>query len=348
MEQHIAIDNVCAWPNLTMMPGGRIVATIFNQPAHGTRQGDVECWESIDEGRSWQRCGVPAPHDEATSRLNVAAGLARDGAFLVLASGFQGESFRLKRPVRKVSESDLTVVPCWVCRSRDGGRTWTRSETFPPPQGRSAIIPFGKVVQLPDGALGVTGYAYNADKTNAPSYFYRSRDDGRTWGEPSVIGPHHNETDILDVDGGRLIAVARTDGEGRLDLFESEDGGRTWHYREPRTGPWQHPPHLQRLADGRVLLSYGIRHRGLYAVGAQASDDGGRKWTPPMLLFSLEDAWDGGYPSSVQLDDGRILTAYYSSPSGIHPRYHMGVIRWNLDEQMQRNRRNQARTEEPG
>ncbi len=28
MEHYIAIDNVCAWPNLTRMPDGAIIATI--------------------------------------------------------------------------------------------------------------------------------------------------------------------------------------------------------------------------------------------------------------------------------------------------------------------------------
>ena len=31
----IAMDNVCAWPNLTVMYDGEIIATIFNKPSHG-------------------------------------------------------------------------------------------------------------------------------------------------------------------------------------------------------------------------------------------------------------------------------------------------------------------------
>ena len=33
-ERYMAIDNVCAWPNLTLMPDGSVVATIFNRPYH--------------------------------------------------------------------------------------------------------------------------------------------------------------------------------------------------------------------------------------------------------------------------------------------------------------------------
>ena len=38
---------------------------------------------------------------------------------------------------------------------------------------------------------------------------------------------------------------------------------------------------------------------------------------------------DGGYPSSVQLSDGQVLTAYYASGIDGHARYHMGVVLWD-------------------
>jgi hypothetical protein len=35
VKRYVAIDNVCAWPNLTLLKDGTIIATIFNQPSHG-------------------------------------------------------------------------------------------------------------------------------------------------------------------------------------------------------------------------------------------------------------------------------------------------------------------------
>lgn len=46
----IAIDNVCAWPNLVKLQDGSLVAIVFNQPNHGRTEGDVDCWGSTD---SW-------------------------------------------------------------------------------------------------------------------------------------------------------------------------------------------------------------------------------------------------------------------------------------------------------
>ena len=38
---------------------------------------------------------------------------------------------------------------------------------------------------------------------------------------------------------------------------------------------------------------------------------------------------DGGYPSSVQLPDGPVLTAYYARRVEGHDRYHMGAVVWD-------------------
>jgi hypothetical protein len=88
---------------------------------------------------------------------------------------------------------------------------------------------------------------------------------------------------------------------------------------------------LLQLADSRILLVYGTRTRGQYGVAARLSADEGRTWSAPILLVDLEDAGDGGYPSSVQLDDGTIVTAHYANQILAHRRYHMGVVRWHAD-----------------
>ncbi len=40
LERYIAIDNKCAWPNLTLLSDGSIVATIFGEPCH-------QLWERV-------------------------------------------------------------------------------------------------------------------------------------------------------------------------------------------------------------------------------------------------------------------------------------------------------------
>ena len=56
----------------------------------------------------------------------------------------------------------------------------------------------------------------------------------------------------------------------------------------------------------------------------------GTTWGAPRHLAHLEGTTDGGYPSSFQLGDGTLVTAYYSNGVKHHRRYHMGVVRWKM------------------
>ena len=79
MERYIAIDDVCAWPNLTVLADGTLAGAIYNRPVHGRWHGDVEIWASTDEGCSWQKRGTAAPGEPPGNRMNVAAGAAANG-----------------------------------------------------------------------------------------------------------------------------------------------------------------------------------------------------------------------------------------------------------------------------
>jgi hypothetical protein len=60
------------------------------------------------------------------------------------------------------------------------------------------------------------------------------------------------------------------------------------------------------------------------------SDDEGQSWQAPRTLVNLHTSADCGYPSSAQLTDGTLVTAYYSRGIAEHGRYHMGVVRWAI------------------
>lgn len=329
MERYIAVDNVCAWPNLTLMPDGTIVATIFNQPTHGGWEGDVDCWASADGVGFWSFRGRPAPHEPRTNRMNVAAGLGRGGDMIVLASGWSN-----RNPVGQYSNAhEGVVIDPWVCRSGDSAKTWTHTSGAVALPGKHPhpLIPFGDIIYNHDGTLGVSFYGWGDDPKNRESLFYVSQDDGKTWRMRSRIGADYNETTLLALPDGRLLAAARSAIDQHLNLFRSDDAGKTWVNQEPLSLPGQIPGHLIRLGNGNILASYGIRNRGCRAIGARLSEDGGHTWKWPMILVILEGG-DMGYPSCVQLADGTIVTAYYCKSVPNHNRYHMGVLRWKLEE----------------
>lgn len=330
IENIIAVDNVCAWPNLTMMPDKTIIATIFNKPSHGQEEGDAVCYASKDGGRTWSYAGTPIPHETGKNRMNLAAGLSNDGSLIVLVSGWGGKNFR------------EYILPAAVCRSKDGGKTWERKGSVKNPEGEDNLIPFGDIVRLGEKVLAAPAYGH-VGRQSEPAYLIFSYDDGYTWGDVVLIGAfgqepdvtnHFNETTVLRLKQDRWLAAARTNGRCQdLQLVVSEDEGRTWKIPEvlSRGGisrRLEHPAHLLELNDGRILLTYGIRW-GFHGIGARISDDEGRTWSTPMVVIYYGGG-DGGYPSSIQLEDGTIVTAYYSDANKNHPRYHMGVVRWML------------------
>jgi hypothetical protein len=335
-QARVAIKDVCAWPNLTTLSDGTVVATIFNQPSHGSVAGDVDCWATEDGGQTWQRRGTVAPHEPDTNRMNVATGLSATGDLMAICSGWSNRY----PPGKSGAAFRAEILDPWACRSADGGRTWTIDmAAFPAraPDGGYANIPFGDIVAGKDGVL----YAATYSRRNSPAgavdrvWIYRSRDNGNSWGDPTAVHQtgSHNETALLHLGDGRWLAAARTHSratDGRryhLDLFASTDNASNWSFQSHLTESSQHPGHLLRLTDDTILLSYGNRteDRG---VDVRFSRDEGKSWSRPFRVADF--LGDGGYPSSVQLPDGRILTAFYASRTAAYRGYQMGVVVWDL------------------
>lgn len=362
----IAIDNVCAWPNLVKLQDGSLAALIFNQPSHGKIEGDIECWTSAD-GLFWKRASTVTRHLPQTVRMNHAAGLNRDGDLVVLCSGW--DSIRVGEKLPSTSR----VLHAVAAISRDGGRSWERGENpaLPDVPGYSWQIPFGDIVEAANGDLVVGAYALgkqaeilaidkkNPDPRRDPKfdgfrsniYVARSRDGGRTWERIApMIKDRHAEAAMLHAGGGRWLAACRRIGYRDLEIFGSDDDAFTWRSLgvmeqkefSSREGPRVSAAHLLKLSDGRILLTYGNRTAGDKGIDVRTSTDGGKTWGPPQRLGDYSfgprhrpgvyESGDSGYPDAVELPRGRILVGYYSGGIPMHQRYHMGVINLTVEE----------------
>ncbi|MCB0121529.1 MAG: exo-alpha-sialidase, partial [Caldilineaceae bacterium] len=62
--------------------------------------------------------------------------------------------------------------------------------------------------------------------------------------------------------------------------------------------------------DGRLLASYGYRVKP-YGIRAKLSEDDGQTWGPELILRADAGSWDLGYPRAVNLDNGKVMVAYY-------------------------------------
>jgi hypothetical protein len=299
---------------------------------------------SADGGDTWSEPVVPFPPDRVPNTKEATLVELADGSVLCLVhSGYR----HVHTPTASTSQ--------------DRGRTWCE----PYPFDVSAMFPSGRAlsnrshVAHPDGSVTL----FFADFYEVP---YRtwgciSRDGGRTHQEYWPVGEHIGDQSFLGLGGGRMLAAMRIFGElvpdkaalpygyhpmwskglgggeahDYIAITRSEDGGRTWAPYQPVTYYGEVPSQLLRLADGRVLLTHGVRH---YPMGAQAmlSRDEGHTWD---LEHRLNLMWYGqpycgglpawghpyanGHPYSAQRQDGLVLTLYYRLAD---PRRHDSTI----------------------
>ena len=123
----------------------------------------------------------------------------------------------------------------------------------------------------------------------------------------------------LQLPSGRILCARRcragATGLSWIDLYASDDLGRSWHYlNTPATfdqpGHSGNPPVLLQLPDDRLALVYGNRDRP-YRICARLSDDVGQSWSDEVVLRAGGANGDLGYVRAVARDDGAVVAVYY-------------------------------------
>ena len=267
----------------------------------------IDFHRSTDRGRTWAPLStLPAEPFDQIGEGFLALTQLRDGTLLF--------------PVCRWSKQPEGVpnrFPQHVFRSTDGGRTWTGG-------GDRGFW------EQPDRAAAIVDAS--TAQTNWPG-------EGGTF--PGCL-----ETHVLELADGQLLAAFRysgyptrwhkdkveawggkdpPDGAGRFfkQVFtaDSPDGGRSWHDLRPQRDRQQKPVvifgethgQLVQVPDGRVVMVHDYRYPYEQAqVAAHVSDDGGRTWQRRRYHLSFHY----GYPSSIALNDGTIVTVTGNKPIG--------------------------------
>lgn len=304
------------WPTVCRTQKGRLlIAFSGDRDQHVCPWGKSQIITSDDEGKTWS-----APVTINNSPLDDRdTGLVETPQGTLLLTWFTSVAFD-RNPVYARHSEKMTPelrrqwLGYWTRRSTDGGVTWLE------PVRMAGSAPHGSIV-LHDGRLMQVGKVNTGELGLVVE---TSIDDGQSW---QVIGTvpipsgeqykHYHEPHLAQRQDGVLVAMFRYQPEDKeqhiMRQSESSDGGRTWT-RTHSTGIWGYPPHLLVLSDGRMLVTYG-RRKEPFGERACVSVDGGLTWDTAHEI-TLCDAVnsDLGYPSSVQLGDGSILTVYYQDP----------------------------------
>jgi Neuraminidase (sialidase) len=291
------------FPVACILKNGDVAVVLRGGAPHIGIKGRLDLVTSNDSGRTWSapRTIVDTPGDDR----NPAFGQLADGAlvlaYIVDTGGFDETGLR---------EKNGTTDGVYVIRSTDAGSTWTSPYKITI-VGGNAFSPYGKIIQLADGTALMAIYLGGESRADE-SYLYRSRDNGKTWGDRSRIAVGYNETGLVSLPDGRLMAALRSEKGGHIAVTYSHDKGRSWAEPNQLTQDSEHPGDIIVLRDGSVVLTYGERNRP-YGARALLSHDGGKSWDKNHVVILADDApnWDTGYPSSVELKNGGILTVFY-------------------------------------
>lgn len=329
--------------DLIKLNNGDLLIMTREASEHISNDGDVIMLRSKDQGKTWGEKQVIAGIKDVDEREGCGIQL-KDGTIMV--GVFYNNlytkdgSYGLYSAERNLTDPDKRYLGAYTIMSKDNGKTWSEPSFI-----ETAGMPFLNVegptdapIEMPDGSIviGIIGYNFKGDPKNSSAVMLRSTDKGISWKYLSIIAGDPEgklggflEPGIVRTKSGRIVAGLRNHApEQAIWTTYSDDDGKTWAPVQ-RTTMIGHPADLIELLDGRLMMSYGIRTQHAMPAGIRAcfSSDKGKTWdiTTEVQIRNDFINWDVGYPESLELADGRVLTVYYYNLFG---KYFLGGTYW--------------------
>ena len=353
----------CGWPTVARIDDNTLaVAYSGNRLRHVCTFGRTMVCYSYDEGKTWSKpmAVIDTKFDDRDG------GIVANGKQVIVSSFNNNYAFQLQdlewqfkchgrnekteneaKMIRLYIEmnkgADESDVGSSIAISEDGGKTYPTRVIVP------ITSPHGPKV-LSDGSYVWVGRSFAiAERDRDPNREYNFLDegiyvifskDGYTWSEPkrlpSIDEPDVTllcEPDIIQLKNGELLVQIRvhksTPGAYHLYQTVSSNGMTEWSKPED-LHVLASPPHLMRHSSGKLICSVARRDKPI-AEQILLSDDEGKTWDGPYDINTDAPNGDMGYPSTVELKDGSLMTVYYQNDP-IKQKNYVEYVIWTLDE----------------
>ena len=347
MQNSRSKHNYFAWPTVARLKNGKIaVAASGYRQAHACPFGKAVISFSEDEGKTYTN---PTPIIDTVSDDRDGGLTAFGESGVILTSFCNSLEFQKKHAseyglayIATVDPEEATALEgSHFCVSHDNGISF--GDLIPSPVSSphgpfelsdGTILWMGNINSKEEHLKGETGiWVYKILPDGKMEYQGKVENTHRQEGKPFYAEPH-----CIELPDGTLIAHIRIqkNGVGRYEIFslaqtESYDKGKTWtapHLILDDLGGA--PGHLFRHSSGMLVCTYGCRQAPV-GIKAAFSADNGKTWDINHNLYINAISGDLGYPSTIELRDGSLLTVFYAHPNAKEDPAVIMQMNWTFD-----------------
>lgn len=330
--------NYFAWPSVGRLPDGRIAAVCSGfRVAHVCPFGKSVMAVSEDGGKTYSS---PFPIID-TALDDRDSGFMTFGEKGVIITSFNNTRLAQRNwhPLEPDGDRELYLKNLYIHayldtvtdeeEARDLGSTFRMSadggKTYSPVMKSPVTSPHGPC-ELQDGTILYVGRIFSPDDSvnDDRVQAWRINPDG-SMEHLGTVPPIYKdgrfqlscEPHAIQLPNGRIICHIRVEPQV-FTVYQSvsDDGGRTWSTPVPlladRGGS---PPHLLRHSSGTLISTYGYREAP-YGIRVMFSTDNGETWDTDNILWDKGLSHDLGYPCTMELEDGSLLTVFYTHETG--------------------------------
>ncbi len=335
----LSIHSYFGWPTVARLADGSLAAVASGfRLRHVCPFGKVVLCRSFDEGESWTKPEIllDTPLDDRD------AGILPFGKNRVIVTSFNNtpafqrewakDDAYINAYLDRIEKRDdlKNFLGSTYVLSEDGGRTFGGMHISP------VTSPHGPM-ETRDGRVLWVGRFFDGVYGSEPNEHVgccelMPDDTFKVIGTIPDVSPDllSCEPHAIETADGKILVHIRVQNRETFTICQSvsSDGGHT--FSAPRQLLGQRggsPAHLIRVGDALVSV-YGYREKP-FGLRFMVSRDEGETWDTDHVLYDASPDSDLGYPATVMLRDGSLLTVFYCHPASGEPAVIM-EIRWRL------------------